>query len=123
MAMSPVHWTNICAFVGLGLAVCTAAPATVNICQTCVRGRPRNDEKELYEDEDGVATLESQKRYTIRTQAGILIFTNLSGFFSGLAAYICLEIPYLHSGLVRAHNVRAVEAFVWLAIWVNQLAI
>jgi len=117
--MSPVDWTNICGFVGLGLAACAAAPAVGSICQACLYRRQRvSDEKELYEDEDGVATFESQKKYSVRIQIGTLIVTSIAGFFSALAAYIFLETPYLHSHLAEAYDIRATEVWIWLALWV-----
>ncbi|KAK3078802.1 hypothetical protein LTS18_006586, partial [Coniosporium uncinatum] len=116
--MSPLDWTNICGFVGLGLAACAAAPAVGSVGQACLyRRRQTFDEKELYEDKDGVATLESQKKYSVRIQIGTLVITSIAGFFSALAAYIFLKVPYLHDDLVKAHGIRAIEAWTWLAIW------
>jgi len=117
--MSPLDWTNICGFVGLGLTSCAAAPAVGSVGQACLYRRQQTfDEKKLYEDEDGVATLESQKKYSVRIQIGTLVITSIAGFFSALAAYIFLKIPYLGDDLVKAHDIRAIEAWTWLAIWV-----
>ena len=99
-------WPTIIGAIAAVVVLWTAAPAVAIFIRNVLRRKGPVDEKTTYEDDDGVATKESEQAYATRWQRVALSILTILGLCAQIALVVVVQV-----------NLASLSASEWYTLW------